>query len=437
MPSSSKEPFKVAIIGAPTSSGNRGVLALASALVNLFAQARPEIRATLLVGSPSPIPLKTIIDGAPTEIQAINYRHTYKSGLATCLPWIFLASLAYRALPIQAWRRYLRRKIPWIDCLAAADVVGDVRGGDSFSDIYGMKRYFWGFICACTALLVHGSLVQFPQTYGPYKRPIARSMARFLLRRSSTIVARDTKSQAVADALLKGSKPVQLSPDVAFALEVANPRNVPCPSKPVIGINVNGLMYNGGYDRKNMFGLALDYPAFLQRLISELLSKHPDFDIWLVPHTYAAFGDVESDNEACEKVKDALPPHLQGSVTVIADEYDQHQIKGIIGRCDAFIGSRMHSCIAALSQGIPCIGLAYSMKFSGVFQSVGMEDWVIDAKEKNTENAVARALELLDERDQRRADLQKAVHSARDQLKTIFQRLAGSLQPSPEHSHSR
>ena len=55
----------------------------------------------------------------------------------------------------------------------------------------------------------------------------------------------------------------------------------------------------------------------------------------------------------------------------------------------------MHSCIAALPQGIPCIGLAYRMKFEGVFESIVMSDWVIDAKEVTTDSAVDRCLELV------------------------------------------
>ena len=35
---------------------------------------------------------------------------------------------------------------------------------------------------------------QFPQTYGPFKSPVARWMARILLRRSFPIVARDTSN---------------------------------------------------------------------------------------------------------------------------------------------------------------------------------------------------------------------------------------------------
>jgi len=78
----------------------------------------------------------------------------------------------------------------------------------------------------------------------------------------------------------------------------------------VIGLNVNGLMVNGGYTRKNMFGLKLDYPSFLAAMIKALLAEHQG-ELWLVPHTYAPPGDVESDPEACCKVRAALPEILQ------------------------------------------------------------------------------------------------------------------------------
>jgi polysaccharide pyruvyl transferase WcaK-like protein len=38
----------------------------------------------------------------------------------------------------------------------------------------------------------------------------------------------------------------------------------------------------------------------------------------------------------------------------------------------------MHACIAALSQSIPAVGLAYSKKFHGVFESIELGENVAD-----------------------------------------------------------
>ena len=318
---------------------------------------------------------------------------------------------------------------PWIQAVAEAEVVGDVRGGDSFSDIYGMGRFLLGFLMAWSVILVRGEMVQFPQTYGPFKSPLARWLARFLLRRSSVVIARDEKSQQVAQEVLGKGYEVLLSPDVAFSLAVSRPAAIaldPAPSSTatgsVIGLNVNGLMYHGGYTRDNMFGLQLDYPAFLTDLVTSLLGEH-EGEVWLVPHTFAPTGDVESDQDASRLLRESLPPALQARVRIVAAEYDQHEIKGVIGGCDFFIGSRMHACIAALSQGVPCVGVAYSMKFEGVFASVGMGEWVVDGRSVKNAQAVARILELYRRRNDVREGLGRRADEARASLRTVFRRV--------------
>jgi polysaccharide pyruvyl transferase WcaK-like protein len=329
-------------------------------------------------------------------------------------------------------------------------MVGDIRGGDSFSDIYGVRRFVLGFFEAWSVILVRGSLVQFPQTFGPYKRRLVQWLARYLLRRSSCIIARDKQSRNVAQALVGAGKRVLLSPDVAFSLDAVRPARIEFdPPVPVrdgtargleheasragvpgnaIGLNVNGLMYNGGYTRKNMFELRLDYPSFLPALVTALLREH-DGELWLVPHTLAPGGNVESDPEASRKVRDSVPLELRSRVRIVTKNYDQHEIKGVIGLCDFFVGSRMHACIAALSQGIPCVGVAYSMKFAGVFDSIGMGEWVVDGRQSNNDHAVTRVLELYRLRNNVRAELHRRAEGARVQLNEIFSRLVTDAKP--------
>jgi polysaccharide pyruvyl transferase WcaK-like protein len=118
-----------------------------------------------------------------------------------------------------------------------------------------------------------------------------------------------------------------------------------------------------------------------------------------------------------------VPKHLHGRIRGIECPYDQHELKGIIGQCDFFIGSRMHACIAALSQGVPCVGIAYSMKFEGVFESVGMGGWVIDGRTTSNEEAISRVMDLYRQRDKVRESLKVNSEKARDQLNNIFGRL--------------
>jgi len=338
-------------------------------------------------------------------------------------------ALLYRLLPWPGVRRRIRHHTPWIKALDEADLVGEIRGGDSFSDIYGLKRFLVGSIGVLTVIWVRGAVALLPQTYGPFSRWPARAVARYVLHHASAILARDQESLTAVKELTRGRRSALFCPDVAFALESIMPAQMevrpPLPTDSgdhLIGLNVNGLVYNGGYTRANMFGMKLDYRAFLPRLI-EVLLRSPDHRLLLVPHTFAPPWSVESDPGASEDVLRQLPVKLRERVHLISREYDQNEIKGIIGLCDFFVGSRMHACVAALSQAKPAIGVAYSKKFVGVFDSVGMTDWVVDGREVDTEEALRRVEALFARRREVGPVLQGRVKETRQRLAEVFSTL--------------
>jgi polysaccharide pyruvyl transferase WcaK-like protein len=433
MPSSHRP--RIGILGTPVTSGNRGVLALGASLMTLCRRAQADIAPFLLIGRNSHDPAPFFCNGQREDIPVVPCRLSPRSRPSDHFLWILLASILYRLLP--PLRPLLARVTPWIAALRDARWVGDIRGGDSFSDIYGFRRFFLGSLMAWTVILVRGSITQFPQTYGPFKSAPARGIARFLLRRSYPIIARDRESQRIAQELAGPSRTVLLSPDVAFALPPAAPTqpvfDPPGVLQPgTIGLNVNGLMFHGGYTGNNMFGLRLDYARFLPRLVEALLDAQPG-DLLLVPHTYAPKGDVESDNAACESVRNTIRPDLRPRLRLIQKEYDAHELKGLIGQCDFFVGSRMHSCIAALSQGVPCVGVAYSMKFAGVFDSVGMRDWIVDGRDTDTDTAIRRILELYQVREDARPGLRSRASEARHTLDQVFTNMLSATAPLPRN----
>ena len=430
--------MRVGILGTPVSSGNRGVMALGASLVGLCRQAGVK-EVALFVGHRTPGEAAFRVGEETVRAQVVNYRLSPWARPCEHLAGIVLASLLYRAVPWTKLRSWLRRSVPWIAALEEMTFVGDIRGGDSFSDLYGWRRFLTGFLASWTVVLVKGGLVHFPQTYGPYQRGWTRWLAGYLLRRSPVIVARDRESQRVAQGLVGKAREVWLSPDVAFALEARIPARLetdpplasgqdPASDKEPrpLGLNVNGLMYNGGYTRANMFGLTLDYAAMLPRLVETLLQHHRG-EFWLIPHTYGPPESVESDPAACRKVRDALPPAVRNRVRIVTGEYDCHEIKGVIGRCEFFVGSRMHACIAALSQGIPTVGIAYSRKFRGVFETVGMADWVVDGRVVDAEQAVQRVVDLYQQRANVREPLKATAATARARLQEMMNALLHRL----------
>ena len=430
---------KFSLLGTPLPCGNQGVVALAASLVRLFTIASPRSSLRFLLIRQETTTFSMRVGESHRVVDLVHCRKAFKGSPVHHFGGIVAACLAWRLLPVSASRRWLTQKIPWLQAITESRFVGDIRGGDSFSDIYGLRRLIEGSMPAWTALMLKRPLVQLPQTYGPFKSRTARFVARYLLSRSAVVIARDLASQVVARDLIKGTQTVLLSPDVAFALEAIAPPKVLLdpPLKDFltaqpIGLNVNGLMYRGGYNRRNMFGLTLEYPAFLKTLAERLLRETRD-DLLLIPHTWAPPGDVESDNQAAVELRAALPEVLRSRVHVVTAEYDAHEIKWIIGQCGFVIAGRMHACIAALSQGVPAVGVAYSMKFQGVFESVGMEQWVVDGRSMGNEAAIAKIMDLYARREATRMPLAAAADRARRDLFELFNRLSdGSLVASDQ-----
>src|SRR5690606_7524721 len=151
--------------------------------------------------------------------------------------------------------------------IAEAKFVGDIRGGDSFSDIYGVKNFIVGSLPALLALSLNKRFVLFPQTIGPFKSGSAERLARLIVRSASVVMVRDRTSQQVAASLRDSGQGIVVCPDVAFMLE-PNPVRVieACPPLDIeakdqrfLGINVSGLLYHRGRD----FGLNFDYSEFI------------------------------------------------------------------------------------------------------------------------------------------------------------------------------
>jgi len=283
------------------------------------------------------------------------------------------------------------------------DLVADITGGDSFSDIYGMRRFMLGFLRKWLVMLFNKELVMLPQTYGPFKRRLSRAMARYILRRARTIYSRDRAGVEEVNKLLNNTEngKVRFAPDVGFVLDSRKPEHldiepsakIRAQNSTVVGLNVSGLLFNGGYSRNNMFGLKTDYRELICEIIKMLL-KEEEVVVLLIPHVFPPSGyEVESDSDACLKIYEQLRQTYSSRIFLVKGEYDQGEIKYVIGLCDFFIGSRMHSCIAALSQNIPAVGLAYSKKFYGVFDSVGIGNLAIDLRTATEPDVLSRVEE--------------------------------------------
>jgi len=253
--------------------------------------------------------------------------------------------------------------------LVRSDVIYNVSGGDSFSDIYGIKQFIIFMLPSFVALIFNKKHVLLPQTIGPFKRKKVENIAKYILRKSNMVFVRDTEFVGVLKKWeISYKEELDLSsfmqPQKVDKYEIQND---------AIGINISGLTYFNNYK-----GLSGHFDCY-QKLCADIIShfQKQNKAIWLVPHTYLenntrGFDDLNAIYDLYKKL-----PSTKG-VYLIDKDHNGMELKYIISQFSFFIGTRMHSCFASIFSNVPTFGLAYSYKFKGSFDKMDMTESYYD-----------------------------------------------------------
>lgn len=293
-----------------------------------------------------------------------------------------------------------RRKI--FHAIKDSNLVIDFTDGDSFSDIYGFKRFFDRSFDKLIVIGLNKKLLLGPQTYGPYKNKFCENIARYIFKHS-IIYSRDETSALLVEKLTN-ERPKVVT-DIAMMLPIDKDVIKVDKSYTNIGINVSSLLYNGGYTCNNQFNLKLDYKEYIDRLIHYL--KNNNYSIYLIPHVISEkedFNNVENDLKVCESISNKFGIKFDKDFYQYADPM---QLKGVISQMDCFIGARMHSTIASYSSGVPTIPFAYSKKFKGLFGALDY-CYTVDGRDLNTEEALKLTIKYINSLDEVKKDLIKS-----------------------------
>jgi polysaccharide pyruvyl transferase WcaK-like protein len=309
-------------------------------------------------------------------------------------------------------------------------MVTAISGGDSFSDIYGLGRLLYVSLPQLLVLFVGKKLVLLPQTIGPFKGKCAKIIGRYIINKADLVYSRDHAGLREAKDLLHPEdrcEKFKFCYDVGFVVEPIKPRETGTTdflfkknsNHVLVGLNVSGLLFMGGYTHKNMFGLKIDYKELIYDLIDFFISEK-NLSVLLIPHVFGYAKNSENDSVVCEKIYEELKAQYPDRLFLVKGNYNQSEIKYLIGMCDFFIGSRMHACIAALSQCIPTVGIAYSKKFSGVFESIQVGHLVADPRIINEKKILEIIENAFDDRQNIKEGLQKMIPQVKKQILSIF-----------------
>jgi len=297
---------------------------------------------------------------------------------------------------------------------------------DIYSENFGIRTVIEHSKDILLGVLLKKPVVIWAESPGPFNSRLARWLARFTLNRASLITLREEVSSNLIRDLGVNKPPLYLTADPAFLLEPAPPdrineifhgEGINTGTKPLIGVTFTLQGLAGGLRRTgllmalatstyNLAKYALPERLFLKIIkmlrrvykpqegqhnlihiktlveIINHLTQKLGATVILIPHTEEGEVGLFSEKTFYEQILSQVGD--TEAVKKIAGNYTTEEIKGIIGKCDLFIGQKMHANIAALSQGIPTIALAYSHKFYGIMKMLSQEEYTygrLDAQE--------------------------------------------------------
>lgn len=276
-------------------------------------------------------------------------------------------------------------------------------GGDIFTLDYGLESlYLWSGLCN-VGMKANIPTVLWAASIGPFNSnpKVEALMAKFLLR-FDLITVRETTSMdylkklGIHTAHYVGDPAFCLDPEPAPANELVFFHNS---TTPVLGFNVSPLIRKFRQDENAKNSLDLEIVNFLGTLLNST-----DFRILLIPHVDPLNGDEEnSDSSYMQKLLtklNALHPELHERIKLLGRGLNTAQLKHVIGHCDFFIGARTHATIAALSQNIPTISIAYSNKAKGInFDLFGHCDYVLNTPDITADTLMRYFSKLMNEQD--------------------------------------
>lgn len=419
--------MKICILGAAFDTANMGVSVLAAGALQCALHRFPDADLIQMDYGREGYAFGFSYNGELREVRFVNIRFSKKLYLRNHIVRLILTALMAKAMPFKKVRAAILGSNSWLREVVEADLVLSLAGGDSFSDIYGLRRFVYISLPQILVILTKRRLILLPQTIGPFRSRIAQAVAKYILKRAQIVYCRDSKSAELSKVMIGArgeDNKVRMCYDLGFDVApmksptggITGASGFANAPGPLVGINVSGLLMTGGYNQANMFELRTRYPELIRSLIDSFLMRH-SARVLLVPHTIGSF--TESDLTACEGLFEELRDKYYDRLGIVRSNA-YAETKCAIGRCEFFVGARMHACIGALSQGVPAVSLAYSDKFSGVMETIGCASLVVDLRKESERSTMSLIDSAFASRQLLKRDLDERMPQVRQAIRNVL-----------------
>ncbi len=303
-----------------------------------------------------------------------------------------------------------------LDAIICADLVVSKGGGFIFSQpsLRSTLRLYRVLFPLLLARRLKKPVALLGQSIGPFSTALQRTLARHALRNVTFIGVREAVSRETVRNLVGSQSKTKLIPDMAFSLPCADTdtpqlqtliNTMAKYARPWIGLTVRrwGSVACPGDDE--IYGRYLEALAgFCQHA-----TTHYKGTIFIWPQCTGP-DPLEDDRLAASDLMKLIHGDAAHSVISFNGEYTARVLKAAYSQMDAFVGTRFHSAIFAISSGVPTLAIDYwGPKAPGIMHTFGQEEYVLSYQEISEEQLISTFDRLWTHGDFIRRHLAKAM----------------------------
>ncbi|AKB38159.1 hypothetical protein MSSAC_3569 [Methanosarcina siciliae C2J] len=301
------------------------------------------------------------------------------------------------------------------------EFIRDVKSSDIVVNLYGICfsdnlnpqkfSYLRMFLTAFTfkmltiAKFFRRKTVKNTCSFGPMKSKLNQKSAAFACNHLFDVVsAREAKSR---DALIydaKVKKEIFLSPDIANMMTFSNDK--------IFGENKIGISTSHQIIRQ--WEGKTGYVECMVNLCRHI-SQTYGISIILIPNEVQQLSDM-NDITVSKEIQDKLKKESIHVDIIDSAHMSSKELKNTIASCEVIVASRYHSCVAALSSGVPTLVVGWHYKYEELLHWYGQDEWGIPTGECTSEKLISTFDSFWENRDEskkiiaeKHPDVRKAV----------------------------
>lgn len=239
-------------------------------------------------------------------------------------------------------------------------------------------------------------VIVFPNSIGPFRTWLGRSLAKLALNMCDFILVREPLSYRTVSNL--GIRtPKKLTSDSTLLLVGKEQNCFSSFSHPLIGVSP-------GFYAQSLSKVEIEtYISEHARALDEAIEKH-GFLVVFLPHYVSGF-----QNDDLDVSKLALKRMKNKQKAMIVEASSAKEFKSLLGCMDIVVSSKMHPAVLAVSECVPTLCIAYDQKQSGFFQYLGLNDCVVSIQDFSNGGLFSRIDSVWNNKERIREVLQKKV----------------------------